>query len=110
MSSASGALASSRPRDLRQALQQGFTIELPPSLRRLVVEGRELAGQRIGPLRDGAGAQAHDDVAGLHQVAHQRRQLFRLVDAACTERWPRALRPSTSDMWLAPSIGASPAA
>src|SRR5207247_2271298 len=36
--------------------------------------------ERIGPLADGAGAQAHDDVAGLDQGLYERRQLIGIVD------------------------------
>ena len=42
----------------------------------------EFLRQRVGPLRDVAGAEEHDEIAGLGQVAHQRRDRRRPVDVA----------------------------
>ena len=41
---------------------------------------RKLAGQRVGPLRDVAGAEAHHDVAGTRQPLHRARKILRTVE------------------------------
>ena len=41
-------------------------------------DGLELARQRLRPVSDGAGAQAHDEIAGPHQRRHLPCQLLRV--------------------------------
>ena len=70
----------------------------------------EFLGQRIGPLRDVAGAEEDDEIARLGELAHDRRDRLRPVDIArvamAAGADPRHQRVATST----PSIGSSPAA
>ena len=87
--------------DFRSATMSGKLIAV-------VSQRLQFARQRIGPLRDVAGAEADHDVAGL-------RHAFTIAascsgsSSAITWRWPRARRPCTSASRSVPAIGASPA-
>src|SRR5262249_44230270 len=91
VSSASDWFAISRPRSagmraLRSATRSGNIMAT--QARRASYRGSsrhrpqrgELARQRVGPLRDVAGAEAHDDVAGLRQPLDHARKVLRAVE------------------------------
>src|SRR5690349_10264103 len=81
VSSASDWLASNRPRnagiaDLSAAVMSGKLMRA-----RIASSGpRQFTGQRVGPLGDRSGAEAHHVVARTHPAAHERGEIRRLVE------------------------------
>src|SRR5262245_58174010 len=83
VSGASGSFAMSRPRSagilaFRSGMMSGKLIR--PRSSRHRAERRKLARQRVGPLRDVAGAEAHHDVARLREPLDDARQVLRSVE------------------------------
>src|SRR6266511_6153422 len=82
VSSASGWFASRRPRSSGIYAFNSETIsgKVMAAQLRHRAERRKLPRQRIGPLRDVAGAEADHDVARLRQALDDARQLLRAVE------------------------------
>src|SRR5262245_49882628 len=88
VSGASGSLGRSRPRRAGRRACRSATMSVNVRTERApwrlasrhLANGGKLAGQRVGPLRDAAGAEAHHDVAGERQPPDDAREVLRTIE------------------------------